>query len=75
MHGELHFSSCNISLYEYNIIYLAILSLMYIQVSNLQSTTMITQYLGQEDRMEKEMVPYSSILAWKIPWAEGPGRL
>ena len=56
-------------------IYLAILSLMYIQVSNLQSTTMITQYLGQEDRMEKEMVPYSSILAWKIPWAEGPGRL
>ena len=48
---------------------------MYIQVSNLQSTTMITQYLGQEDRMEKEMVPYSSILAWKIPWAEGPGRL
>ena len=31
--------------------------------------------LGQEDYMEKEMATYSSILAWKIPWAEEPGRL
>ena len=31
--------------------------------------------LGQEDPLEKEMVPYSSILAWKIPWAEDPGRI
>ena len=26
-------------------------------------------------RMEKEMAPHSSILAWKIPWMEEPGRL
>ena len=24
---------------------------------------------------EKAMAPYSSTLAWKIPWAEEPGRL
>ena len=33
------------------------------------------QSLGQEDLLEMEMVTHSSILAWKIPWLEGPGRL
>ena len=31
--------------------------------------------LGQEDPLEKEMATHSSTLAWKIPWAEEPGRL
>ena len=31
--------------------------------------------LGWEDLLEKEMAPHSSILAWKIPWTEEPGRL
>ena len=31
--------------------------------------------LGQEDPLEKEMVTHPSILAWKIPWTEEPGRL
>ena len=31
--------------------------------------------LGQEDPLEKEMVTHSSILAWRIPWTEKPGRL
>ena len=31
--------------------------------------------LGQEDPLEKGMATYSSILAWKIPWTEGPGGL
>ena len=26
-------------------------------------------------RVEKAMAPYSSTLAWKIPWTEEPGRL
>jgi len=26
-----------------------------------------------EDPLEKGMAPHSSILAWKIPWTEGPG--
>ena len=33
------------------------------------------QSLGQEDPLEKEMATHSSILAWKIPWLEEPGRL
>ena len=31
--------------------------------------------LGQEDPLEKEMATHPSILAWRIPWTEGPGRL
>ena len=31
--------------------------------------------LGQEDLQEKEMAIHSNILAWRIPWAEEPGRL
>ena len=33
------------------------------------------QSLGQEDLLEKEMAPHSSILAWRIPWTEEPGRV
>ena len=31
--------------------------------------------LGWEDALEEEMVTHSSILAWKIPQTEEPGRL
>ena len=30
--------------------------------------------LGQEDPLEKGMATHSSILAWRIPWREEPGR-
>ena len=33
------------------------------------------QSLGWEDPLEKEMATHSSILAWRIPWIEEPGRL
>ena len=33
------------------------------------------QSLGWEDTLEKKMATHSSFLAWKIPWAEKPGRL
>ena len=33
------------------------------------------QSLGRDDLLEKEMATHSSILAWKIPWTEEPGRL
>ena len=33
------------------------------------------QSVGREDPLEKEMVTHSSILAWKIPWTEEPGKL
>ena len=31
------------------------------------------QPLGQKDPLEKGMTTHSSILAWRIPWAEKPG--
>ena len=31
--------------------------------------------LGQKDPPEKGMATHSSILAWRIPWTEEPGRL
>ena len=31
--------------------------------------------LGLEEPLEKEMATHSSILAWRIPWTEEPGRL
>ena len=31
--------------------------------------------LRQEDPLEEEMAPHSSILAWRIPWEEEPGGL
>ena len=33
------------------------------------------QALAQEDLLEKGMATHSSILAWRIPWTEEPGRL
>ena len=31
--------------------------------------------LGLEDTLEKGIATHSSILAWRIPWTEEPGRL
>ena len=31
--------------------------------------------LRQEDPLEEGMATHSSILTWRIPWIEGPGRL
>ena len=33
------------------------------------------QSLGWDDLLEKEIATQSSILAWRIPWMEEPGRL
>ena len=35
---------------------------------------MWVQSLDQDDPLEKEMAPQSSILAWEIPWEEEPGK-
>ena len=32
------------------------------------------QLLGQEDPLLKEMATHSSILVWRIPWTQQPGR-
>ena len=36
---------------------------------------MWVQPLGQEGPLEEAMAAHSSILAWRIPWAEEPGGL
>ena len=33
------------------------------------------QSLGQEDPMEKGMTTHSTILVWRVPWTEEPGKL
>ena len=33
------------------------------------------QSLGQDDPVEEALATRSSILAWRIPWTEEPGRL
>ena len=33
------------------------------------------QSLDGEDPLEKEMATHSSIIAWRLPWTEEPGRL
>ena len=33
------------------------------------------RFLGREDPLEKGTATHSSILAWRIPWTEEPGRL
>jgi len=45
-------------------------------VKNLPVTWEIqVRSLGQEDPLEKGMATRFSILAWRIPWTEEPGRL
>ena len=43
------------------------------QMQQIQETWV--QFLGGEDPLEEEMATHSSILTWKIPWIEEPGRL
>ena len=43
------------------------------RLSKMQETPV--RSLGWEGPPEKEMAALSSILAWKIPWTEEPGRL
>ena len=33
------------------------------------------QSLGWEDSLEEGMATHSTILAWRLPWTEEPGRL
>ena len=56
--------------------------LSYIHFDNLSLITSLpavweirVQSLGQKNPLKKEMATHSSILAWKIPWMEEPGRL
>ena len=58
---------------ETNQLVIDILGLPKRDIKNLPA--MWVQSLGQEDLLKQEMTPHSSILAWKVPWTEEPGRL
>ena len=49
------------------------LSPLYSESVSMQETRV--RSLGQEDPLVEEMAPHSSILAWRLPWAEEPGGL
>ena len=42
---------------------------------NAGDTEIWVKSLGWEDPLEDGMAIHSSILAWRIPWTEKPGRL
>ena len=44
-------------------------------LKNLTVNTGDKRDVGWEDPLEKEMTTHLSIMAWKIPWREKPGRL
>ena len=61
---------------DYMVLLLTKASLLAQMVKNLPEMQEIwVQSLGQEDPLEKGMATHSSILAWRIPWTEEPGRL
>ena len=47
-------------------------ALMVKNLSAMQETLVLS--LVQEDPLEKEITTHSSILAWRIPWTEEPGK-
>ena len=43
--------------------------------ANAGNTRDVVQSLGQGDPLEKGRATHSSVLVWRIPWTEEPGRL
>ena len=68
------YTEAYLSLYKDLIVFQA--SLMAQMINNLPAMqeTWVPS-LGQDDSMEKGMATHSSVLAWRIPWTEEPGRL
>ena len=48
---------------------------MALVVTNFTANAGETRGMGLEDSLEEGMAPHSSVLAWKIPWAEEHGGL
>ena len=44
-------------------------------IKNLPAMQTWVRSLGQQDPLKKGRATHSSILAWRIPWTEEPGRL
>ena len=62
----------------YSLLHCSWASLVAQTVKNLpavQETSNSDLLVGQEDPMGKGMASHPTILAWRIPWTEEPGRL
>ena len=59
--------------YRYGDVWASLVAQMVKNLLAMQETKI--QSLGQEDPLEKVMTTHSSILVWRIPWTEEPGRL
>ena len=58
---------------EYVLMWISLVARMMKNLPAVQETRV--RSLGWEDPLEKGMATHSSILAWRIPWTEEPGRL
>ena len=58
---------------EYALMWISLVARMIKNLPAVQETRV--RSLGWEDPLEKGMATHSSILAWRIPWTEEPGRL
>ena len=72
-----HFVSLGLDIYSYTYLY---------QIDRWASqVVLVVKYppanagdirdVGQEDPLEESMTTHSSILTWRIPWTEEPGRV
>ena len=64
-----------LSEHRYSFIYMVMAQVVKNPPAMQQTQETWVQSLGREDPLEEEMATHSSILAWKIPWTEEPGRL
>ena len=68
-----NFSTFDIYLFGYAGSCASLVSQMVKHLPTVQETRV--QSLDREDLLEEGVATHSSILAWKIPWMEEPGRL
>ena len=66
------FSNDNVIKLQMNKVKLSLVAQMVKNLSAMLETEVGS--LGLEDPLEKGMATHSSILVWKIPWTEEPGR-
>ena len=74
IHGKNHHSIVIILQLRQRLLHEAFLVAQMVKASVYNRETQVPS-LAREDPLEKEMATHASILAWKIPWTEEPGRL
>ena len=68
-----HINYVNMPIFVCKLLFVSLVAQTVKRLSTMRETCV--QSLGREDPLEKEMAAHSTILAWRIPWTEEPGRL